>query len=72
MKKEEWINELEAMVEKEFNPAEVDGFENSAPAIKLGILADLYNKEPGCNVEISKELAYRELADRYETMAAWN
>ena len=72
MKKAEWIKELEAMVEKEFNPAEVDGFENSAPAIKLGILSDLYNNEPECSIEIAKELAYRELADRYETMSAWN
>lgn len=71
MKKTEWIKILEAEVEKAFDPAQVDGFENSAPAIKLGILADMYDKEP-IDIEISKELAYEELANAYEVQTAWN
>lgn len=71
MKKTEWIKILEAEVEKAFDPAEVDGFENSAPEIKLGILADVYEKEP-CGIEIGKELAYEELANTYAVQAAWN
>ena len=71
MKKAEWIKELEAMVEKEFNPADVDGFESPAPLIKLGILADMYDKEP-LDIETTKELAYDELATKYQTAAAWN
>jgi len=71
MKKTEWIKILEAEVEKAFDPAQVDGFENSAPAIKLGILADMYDKEP-LDIEISKELAYEELANAYEVQTAWN
>lgn len=71
MKKAEWIKELEARVEKEFNPSEVNGFENSAPAIKLSILADMYDNEP-LDIETTKELAYDELATMYETQAAWN
>ena len=72
MTKEEWLKVLEKQVEKAFDPAQVDGFENSAPAIKLGILSDMYNDEPDGNVEMAKELAYRELADRYDVMTAWN
>ena len=71
MKKAEWIKVLEAEVEKVFDPAQVDGFENSAPAIKLGILSDLYDNEPP-TIEKSKEKAYEELADMYTTQAAWN
>jgi hypothetical protein len=72
MTKAEWLKVLEEQVEKAFDPSLVDGFENSAPEIKLGILADLYNSEPDCSVEMAKELAYRELADHYSTMIAWN
>ena len=71
MKKAEWIEVLENEIEKKFNSAEVDGFENSAPAIKLGILADMYDDEP-MDIEITKELAYDELATRYDFLAAWN
>lgn len=71
MKKTEWIKVLEAEVEKAFDPTQVDGFENSAPAIKLAILADMYDKEP-LDIGISKELAYEELAIAYDTQAAWN
>ena len=71
MKKAEWIKILESEVEKRFDPAEVNGFEDSAPAIKLGILAEMYEEEP-MDIEIGKELAYDELATRYQAMSAWN
>lgn len=71
MKKTEWIKAIEAEIEKKFDPAEVDGFENSAPAIKLGILADMYETEAE-GIEKAKAAAYNELATMYETMAAWN
>ena len=71
MKKAEWIKVLEVEVEKAFDPAQVDGFENSAPEIKLSILSDMYDKEP-CDIEISKELAYEELANTYAVQASWN
>jgi len=71
MKKAEWIRILEGEVEKKFDPAQVNGLEDSAPAIKLGILADMYEEEP-MDIEIQKELAYDELATRYQTMSAWN
>ena len=71
MKKAEWLKVLEAKVEKEFNSAEVNGFENSAPSIKMGILADMYDSEP-LDIETSKELAYDELAYKYSVMSAWN
>lgn len=71
MKSAEWIEILEAEVEKRFNPAEVDGFEDSAPSIKLSILSDMYDDEP-MDIGISKELAYDRLATKYQTMSAWN
>ena len=71
MKKAEWIKILENEVEKQFNPTEVDGFENTAPEIKLGILAEMYEEEP-MDIEIGKELAYDELATKYQIMSAWN
>lgn len=71
MKKAEWKPILEAEVEKRFDPKQVDGFENSAPSIKLGILADMYDAEP-MDIEIGKELAYDELATEYSAAASWN
>ena len=71
MKSAEWIKILEAQVEERFDPAEVDGFENSAPQIKLGILSDMYDDEP-MDISISKELAYDKLATMYQMMSAWN
>lgn len=71
MKKAEWIKILESEVEKVFNPKDVDGFENSAPALKLGILADMYDKEP-MDIEIGKELAYEELGTKYAVQCSWN
>lgn len=71
MKSDEWIKILESEVEEKFDPAQVDGFEDSAPSIKLGILAEMYDEEP-MDIEIGKELAYDKLATRYQTMGAWN
>lgn len=71
MKSTEWIEILRAEVEKKFDSTQVDGFENSAPHIKLGILADMYENEP-VDIEIGKEIAYDKLATEYETMGAWN
>lgn len=73
MDKTEWKKVLEAEVEKRFNPADVDGFENSAPSIKLGILGEMYEEdEVNGKIEQEKELAYGELASEYETMGSWN
>lgn len=69
--KDEWIEVLEAEVEKRFDPKQVDGFENSAPALKLGILAEMYDDEP-MDIEITKELAYDKLATDYHIQASWN
>ena len=71
MKSTEWIKILEAEVEKRFDKNQVDGFENSAPSIKYGILCDMYEEEP-LDIEIGKEIAYDKLANEYETMSAWN
>ena len=71
MKSAQWIEIIEAEVEKRFDPAMVDGFENSAPSIKLGILSDMYDDEP-MDIELSKELAYDRLSTMYHTMSAWN
>ena len=71
MKSAEWIKILEAAVEEKFDPAHVDGFEDSAPSIKLGILAEMYDEEP-MDIEIGKEIAYDKLATMYTTMMAWN
>ena len=71
MKSAEWIKILEAEVEKRFDPKQVDGFENSAPDIKLGILAEMYDAEP-MDIEVGKELAYDKLASRYTVQGAWN
>lgn len=71
MKSKEWIEILRAEVEKRFDASQVDGFENSAPSIKLGILADMYEAEP-IDIEIGKEIAYDKLATEYQTMSAWN
>lgn len=71
MKSSEWFKVLQAEVEKRFNPEEVDGFEDSASSIKLGILSDLYDDEP-VGIERSKELAYDKLAYMYSTESSWN
>ena len=71
MKKAEWIEVIEGEVEKRFDPKQVDGFENSAPSIKLGILAEMYDAEP-MDIEIGKELAYDELATKYTIQSNWN
>ena len=71
MKKAEWIKILESEVDKQFNSEDVNGFEDSAPSIKLGILSDMYDNEP-MDIELSKELAYDELANTYSTLASWN
>jgi hypothetical protein len=71
MKSAEWIKVLEAEVEKRFDKAMVNGFEDSAPSIKLGILSDMYDDEP-MDIEIGKELAYDKLATMYQMMSAWN
>jgi hypothetical protein len=71
MKSSEWIKVLEAEVEKRFDPSEVNGFEDSAPSIKLGILSDMYDEEP-MDIEIGKEIAYDRLATEYQIMSAWN
>lgn len=71
MKKTEWKKILEKEVEKRFDPSQVNGFEDSAPSIKLGILAEMYDDEP-MDIEIGKELAYDELAYEYEVQSAWN
>ena len=70
-RKTEWVEILRNEVEKQFDPAQVDGFEDSAPSIKMGILADMYDAEPA-GMELSKELAYADLADEYGTAGAWN
>ncbi|MBO7171262.1 MAG: hypothetical protein J6W28_08815 [Clostridia bacterium] len=74
MKKAEWIKILEAEVEKRFDPSQVNGFENSAPAIKLGILAEMYEEEEDADVKIekAKEQAYEALANTYTVESAWN
>lgn len=74
MKKAEWIEILEAEVEKKFDPAQVDGFEHSAPSIKLGILAEMYEAEEdaGVKIEKAKEQAYEALANTYAVESAWN
>lgn len=71
MKSAEWIKILEAEVEKKFDKSKVDGFENSAPSIKHGILCEMYDEEP-LDIEIGKELAYEMLANTYESQMAWN
>ena len=71
MKKAEWKKILESEVEKRFDPSQVDGFENSAPSIKLGILCEMYDEDT-LDIEITKELAYDELAYEYEVQSAWN
>lgn len=71
MKSAEWIKVLEAEVEKRFDKSQVDGFENSASSIKLGILAEMYDAEP-MDIEIGKEIAYDKLATKYEVESAWN
>lgn len=71
MKVNEWKDILEAEVEKRFDPSQVDGFEDSAPAIKLSILADMYDEEPA-NIRLEKEMAYHKLARLYDAQAAWH
>jgi hypothetical protein len=71
MKKVEWLKVIEAEVEKRFDATQVNGFEDSAPSIKLGILCDMYDAEP-MDIEIGKELAYDELGTRYTVASAWN
>jgi hypothetical protein len=71
MKSTDWIKVLESEVEKRFDESQVDGFENSAPSIKYGILCEMYEEDFETN-DVSKELAYDELARRYEASSAWN
>ena len=71
MKSAEWIKVIGKEVEERFDKSQVDGFENSAPSIKLGILAEMYDAEP-MDIEIGKELAYELLANHYEVQCAWN
>lgn len=71
MKSAEWIEILRAEVEKRFDPTKVNGFEDSAPSIKLGILCEMYDEEP-MDAEIGKEIAYDKLATEYEIASAWN
>lgn len=71
MKSTEWIKILEAEVERRFDESQVEGFEDSAPSIKLGILAEMYDEEP-MDIEISKEIAYDKLGYKYEIQGAWN
>jgi hypothetical protein len=73
MKSSEWIKVLESEVEKRFaeEKHKPNGFEDSAPSIKLGILSDMYEVEP-MDISIHKELAYDKLATMYATQAAWN
>lgn len=71
MTKNEWIAVLVDEIENRFNPSEVDGFESSAPAIKLAILSDLFDEETE-KIEKSKRKAYDELADLYSAASAWN
>lgn len=71
MKKAEWIKVLQEEVNKRFDAEQVNGFEDSAPSIKLGILQEMYDAEP-MDIEIGKELAYDELATKYMVMSSWN
>ena len=71
MKSAEWIKVLEEEVETRFDKSQVDGFENSASSIKLGILAEMYDAEP-MDIELGKEIAYDKLATKYEVASAWN
>lgn len=71
MKRADWIKTLETEVEKRFDKTQVNGFEDSAPSIKLGILSEMYEAE-GDTLPLSKELAYEELAEKYEGLSAWN
>lgn len=73
MKSAEWIKILESEVERRFKEKgnKANGFEDSAPSIKLGILSDMYDGEP-MDIGISKELAYDKLATMYHTMSVWN
>ena len=71
MKSAEWIKVLEAEVEKRFDKEQVNGFEDSASDIKLGILAEMYDAEP-MDIEVGKEIAYDKLATKYATASAWN
>jgi hypothetical protein len=71
MKSTDWIKVLESEVEKRFDESQVDGFEDSAPIIKYGILCEMYEEDFETN-DVSKELAYDELARRYEVSSAWN
>ncbi len=71
MTKAEWKANLENIVERLFDLEHANGYEDSAPSIKLGILADMYDREP-MDIELTKELAYDELATRYLVMSSWN
>ena len=67
----EWINVLENEVESKFDKSKVNGFEDSAPSIKLAVLAEMYENEP-TGIEPNKDRAYGKLADHYDVQAAWN
>lgn len=65
------VRELKAEVENRFDKDEVNGFEDSAPSIKLAILADMYDE----NIDtFDKETAkaFDMLADEYSAGCSWN
>ena len=71
MHSKEWKEILKKGVEERFDPTQVNGFEDSAQSIKLGILAEMYDEEP-IDIEIGKEIAYVLLADEYSAHISWN
>lgn len=71
MHSREWKEILRKVVEERFDPKQVNGFEDSAPSIKLGILCQMYDEEP-MDIEIGKELAYELLANELSVQSSWN
>ena len=71
MHSREWKEILRKAVDERFDPEQVNGFEDSAPSIKLGILCEMYDEEP-MDIEIGKELAYELLANEYSVQSSWN
>lgn len=71
MHSREWKEILRKAVEERFAPEQVNGFEDSAPSIKLGILCQMYDEEP-MDIEIGKELAYELLANELSVQSSWN
>lgn len=71
MHSREWKEILRKAVEERFDTEQVNGFEDSAPSIKLGILCQMYDEEP-MDIEIGKELAYELLANELSVQSSWN